>query len=181
MQIFKIVLFLLLTDFESFKKEYCSSEKFEVRCPPDSLLLIHKALFGRMHAGRCVSAEYTHALGCHADVTNYVDTRCTAQQNCSMLVGMFDSISQPCPKDFNAYLEVTHQCIKGNITIVLFCRPMDMWMHIPSKSGLTFGMCAENAHPPNEQWCIAVQSFLKCYCYVSECVIHSYVRHFVYS
>ena len=69
-----------------------------------------------MRAGRCITSEYGHAMGCYSDVTTYLDDTCSGRHNCSMLVATIDSVAQPCAKDFKSYLEVTYECVKGERT-----------------------------------------------------------------
>jgi len=95
-------------------EEYCTSERMNLRCTDrDSVILISKALYGRLHAGRCITSDYAHALGCYSDVTSYLESVCSGHRDCSMLVATVDSVAQPCPKDFKSYLEVTHVCAPG--------------------------------------------------------------------
>lgn len=94
-------------------EEYCTSERFNARCSSFEILLVRRALYGRLAAGRCITAEYAHAIGCFSDVTSYVDEVCSGRTNCSLLVASLDSIAQPCAKDFKSYLEVTHECVRG--------------------------------------------------------------------
>jgi len=94
--------------------EYCTSERMSLRCNDDSsVILISKALYGRLHAGRCITSDYAHALGCYSDVTSYLESVCSGHRECSMLVATVDSVAQPCPKDFKSYLEVIHVCAPG--------------------------------------------------------------------
>ena len=58
-------------------KDFCSSEVFDVSCPKDEVLIIHKALYGRMQSGRCISGEYGHSMGCSDDVLVYMDSQCS--------------------------------------------------------------------------------------------------------
>jgi len=53
--------------------EFCSWQRLDIGCTNNSLLMIRQALYGRLRAGRCITAEYAHALGCHSDVTAYLD------------------------------------------------------------------------------------------------------------
>ena len=102
-------------------EEYCTSERMTLRCnEPNSVILVSKALYGRLHAGRCITSDYAHALGCYSDVTSYLEMVCSGHTDCSMLVATVDSVAQPCPKDFKSYLEVTYQCSNGELTAVLF-------------------------------------------------------------
>lgn len=94
--------------------EFCTSETFNVRCPASNqLIIIRRALYGRLAAGRCITAEYAHAMGCYADVTAHLQDVCAGRGQCSLLVATVDAIAQPCGKDFKSYLDVTHQCVTG--------------------------------------------------------------------
>ena len=46
-------------------REYCSPESFDVSCKQDEVILMEKATYGRMRAGRCIGALN---IGCNADV-----------------------------------------------------------------------------------------------------------------
>ena len=95
-------------------EQYCSSEKLALECTSRSIIIIQSALYGRMTAGKCVTSTYAESMGCHSDVTSQLEWRCSGRQNCSMLVATFDSITQPCPRDFKSYLEITYQCVTGS-------------------------------------------------------------------
>jgi len=100
------------------KEEYCTSEKMNLRCvAPNSVILISKALYGRLRAGRCITSDYAHAIGCYSDVSSYLESVCSGHRECSMLVATVDSVAQPCPKDFKSYLEVTYVCAPGELIV----------------------------------------------------------------
>jgi len=95
-------------------EEYCTSERMNLRCSDaDSVILIVKAVYGRLRAERCITSDYAHALGCYSDVSGYLESVCSGHRDCSMLVATVDSVAQPCPKDFKSYLEVTYVCSPG--------------------------------------------------------------------
>ena len=93
-------------------REYCIQEEFEATCEENEVIVIQEARYGRMSIGRCVSADYGN-LGCSADVTNYIDTKCSGRHHCEMTVKELIDVAQPCDKDFSSYLEVKHECVKG--------------------------------------------------------------------
>ena len=96
-------------------EEYCTSERMNLHCSdPDSVILVSRALYGRLRAGRCITSDYAHALGCYSDVSSYLESACSGRRDCSMLVATVDSVAQPCPKDFKSYLDVTYVCAPGN-------------------------------------------------------------------
>ena len=43
-------------------REYCREETFEVECPPDEVVVMEEARFGRMKYGRCIKK---YDKGCH--------------------------------------------------------------------------------------------------------------------
>jgi len=95
---------------------FCTSETFRASCLPGQVVIIRRALYGRLTAGRCITSEYAHALGCYADVTAHVQDACSGaawRQNCSLLVATVDAIAQPCGKDFKSYLDIEHVCVAG--------------------------------------------------------------------
>jgi len=95
---------------------FCTSETFRASCPAGQVVIIRRALYGRLTAGRCITSEYAHALGCYADVTSHVQDACSSaawRQNCSLLVATVDAIAQPCGKDFKSYLDIEHDCVTG--------------------------------------------------------------------
>jgi len=95
---------------------FCTSETFRSACQPGHVVIVRRALYGRLTAGRCITSEYAHALGCYADVTAHVQDACSGaawRQNCSLLVATVDAIAQPCGKDFKSYLDIDHDCVAG--------------------------------------------------------------------
>lgn len=115
-------------------EEHCSSDTFHLRCPfygidesdeqvtdtgghegvHTEVIVMQRASYGRMRpARRCISAAYTESMGCKADVVGHLHSVCTGRPNCSLLVATMDSVSQPCPKDFKSYVELSYECITG--------------------------------------------------------------------
>ena len=101
-------MFLFFSEF----KEYCIQEEFEATCEEDEVIVVQEARYGRMSIGQCVSADYGN-LGCFADVTNYLDTKCSGRHHCKIHVKELIDVAQPCDKDFSSYLEAKHECVKG--------------------------------------------------------------------
>ncbi|ESO10183.1 hypothetical protein HELRODRAFT_168055 [Helobdella robusta] len=90
---------ILVSNYEikvEFAEEYCTSDHFSARCGSmTEIVMIERAQYGRMSAGRCITAEYAQALGCFSEVTAYLDEFCSGRNNCSILVASIDSIAQP--------------------------------------------------------------------------------------
>ncbi|ELU09896.1 hypothetical protein CAPTEDRAFT_207686 [Capitella teleta] len=117
-------------DAAAESKEYCSNEKFAARCGKNEVIIIQRAQYGRMRNGRCISAGYM--LGCYADVTTHLETLCTGQSNCSVLVGTLDSVAQPCEKDLQSYLEASYQCVKVSASDTCHARTNSTLLTEPS-------------------------------------------------
>ena len=94
-------------------EEFCQTEVFKAGCEKDEVIVIARALYGRMRIGRCVLTDYGH-VGCQADVTLQTDRRCSGRHKCE--VGIPDAVfdaTRPCPLEFKTYFEATYRCFKG--------------------------------------------------------------------
>jgi Galactose binding lectin domain len=99
--------------------EYCLTESFIAQCPDHEMILVERALFGRMELGRCVTRNYGH-LGCSVDVLSYVDAACSGLRQCELSVS--DPVlvrTKPCPPDFSSYLDATYRCVPGNSKTII--------------------------------------------------------------
>jgi len=69
----------------------------------------------RAAAGRCVRTDIGD-LGCSSDVMLELESACSGQQSCQVLVDetTFSRVN-PCPDEPDSYLEVTFKCTTGNI------------------------------------------------------------------
>ena len=93
--------------------EYCLTESFTARCGWNELILIDKALFGRMELGKCVTRNFGH-VGCQTDVLNQLDHACSGLPQCDFSVSDPSLVRmKPCPKDFTSYLDATYDCVPG--------------------------------------------------------------------
>ncbi len=66
-----IILVKYIPSFSNFvfsdeSRDYCQWESLNATCDPNHVILMHKARYGRMQLGRCVTSDYH--IGCHADV-----------------------------------------------------------------------------------------------------------------
>ena len=83
------------------------------------MIIVDKAMFGRMELGRCVTRNYGH-LGCSVDVLSYVDAACSGLRLCELSVS--DPVlvrTKPCPPDFSSYLDATYRCVPGILKTTL--------------------------------------------------------------
>jgi len=95
------------------QSEYCETETFRASCPVSTVIVIRRALYGRMRLGRCVLRDYGY-VGCFADVAVHVDVVCSGRRACSIRIpdAMLDR-ANPCPKDFKTYLLISYDCVSG--------------------------------------------------------------------
>nr|UCK81578.1 Gal-binding and CUB domains containing receptor 15 [Arenicola marina] len=90
--------------------EYCEDELFKANCRGDEVIIIDKAIYGRMRTGRCVAWE--GHMGCQADVQMSLDRVCSGRQSCEVQVSdILLDIQNPCQKDFRGYLEASYICV----------------------------------------------------------------------
>ena len=97
----------------SVQSEYCEAETFRASCPNSTVIVIRRALYGRMRLGRCVLRDYGY-VGCFADVVAHMDAICSGRRACSIRIpdAMLDR-ANPCPKDFKTYLLISYDCVPG--------------------------------------------------------------------
>ena len=105
--------FLKRSETDVAEQAYCQSEYFRVKCQPDEVLLITRALYGRMRISKCVKANFGY-VGCSADVTAIMDGHCSGRRACNVRVldDNFDNL-KPCHDDLKSYLGVAYECVKG--------------------------------------------------------------------
>ncbi len=61
-----IVLVNCFSDHEGVR-DYCERDVFQPTCPPDHVVLMVRAQYGRMREGDCIPGSYG-SIGCSADV-----------------------------------------------------------------------------------------------------------------
>lgn len=149
------------------REEYCTSERFSAKCGPGAIVLVRRAVYGRLRAGRCITSAYGNTMGCYSDVTPYLDDHCSGRRDCSMLVANIDSVAQPCAKDFKSYLEVTYECVRasfvddcrqGNVT---YLTDRSGYLALFSRPERRLGRAAANPGPGPRRhcpWVIAVSA-----------------------
>ena len=111
-------------------REYCDSERFTAQCGPDEVIIMERALYGRMRIGRCVKSDLG-SLHCHSDVLSTMDELCSGKTSCDIQsIGQvhFPPVTQ-CNSELKLYLEVQFTCQKGI-----------MW---PETTKFTFDCCKD--------------------------------------
>ena len=101
--------------------EFCDWESFNETCRKNEVLIIHTARYGRMKLGRCVVKNYGH-IGCGTDVTSEFDRLCSGRHHCLISVISLHGLMTSCPPDLKAYVEVSFECVKGEVTEVIFSK-----------------------------------------------------------
>ena len=98
------------------QSEHCEAETFRASCPVSTVIVVRRALYGRMRLGRCVLRDYGY-VGCFADVVAHMDVICSGRRTCSIRIpdAMLDR-ANPCPKDFKTYLLISYDCVPGVLT-----------------------------------------------------------------
>ena len=74
-----------------------------------------KAQFGQMRIGRCVTEDLGY-IGCHGDVLDILDNRCSGKKSCSLSVAAASRDMIPrstCRQSLLQYLEADYQCVPG--------------------------------------------------------------------
>ena len=101
-------------------QEVCQWETFEAQCPDDHVVVITKAVYGRMRLGRCVKENLGYR-GCQADVKRIVDMKCSGRKQCTITIPDVDlDKTKPC-SELNNYLEASYECRKGEYIQILPC------------------------------------------------------------
>ena len=95
--------------------EYCTTETFRAECAVGEVILVRKALYGRMEIGRCVELNLGY-IGCHEDVIRIVDARCSGKRTCEIRVPDTELEQlHVCIRDLKSYLSVSYMCLKGKL------------------------------------------------------------------
>lgn len=73
-----------------------------------------------MRLGRCVIRDYGY-VGCHADILVHMDAQCSGNTACEVRIpdAVLDR-TNPCPKDFKTYLEVSYECVPGTVLLIIY-------------------------------------------------------------
>ena len=98
--------------------EYCDTELFRATCDERQVIVVDRAVYGRMKIGRCVEINLGH-VGCSADVIATADRRCSGRRSCEIRVPDAELEStRPCLKELKTYLEISYRCVPGMFVIL---------------------------------------------------------------
>ena len=97
--------------------EFCHNEQFKAECPPNQVILMTSALYGRMKIGTCVKTDFGF-VGCFHDVMPHAHERCSGRQACVIPVpdAILD-LTKPCNEDLKSYLETSYICVDGRLVV----------------------------------------------------------------
>jgi len=107
-------------------EEFCNYETFRPECWKNEVIVIEEAIYGRRRAGRCIEAENSDLaedpryLGCHADVRDQLDAKCSGKKLCELRIpdpGLEQAT--PCVKSLKMFLEVRYSCVEGERSIAI--------------------------------------------------------------
>ena len=89
--------------------EYCHGEVFNASCGPGRTVVVTSAMYGRMGIGRCIPTNDGH-LGCHVDVTHIMNSRCSGQQFCEIVIPDEQWDRDMCRPDAVKFLAASFNC-----------------------------------------------------------------------
>lgn len=102
-------------------REYCQSETFRATCPKNQVVVMKKALYGRMGTGRCLTDEFGN-LGCEFDVLREMDNICSGTNSCEFKVddSSFAAVKPFCHAQLKSYLLAGYDCVPGETQIIQY-------------------------------------------------------------
>jgi len=114
-----IIIIIIITSNDYWcvsltEQSICQSEYFRAKCSGiDEVLLMTRALYGRMHISKCVKENFGF-IGCSTDVLELVDAQCSGRRECSIrILDENFGNAKPCHDDLKTYLQVNYRCVKG--------------------------------------------------------------------
>jgi len=88
-------------------------DRFSPNCDVGTVILITRAVYGRMQFGKCITRR--EDLNCSTDALEHVERKCSGRQTCEMaLDSNLRNSPHGCDSDRMTYLEVSYRCISGN-------------------------------------------------------------------
>jgi len=93
--------------------DYCDTEVFKAECSLGDVIIMDRAVYGRMSLGRCVEMNLGY-IGCASDVLHMADSRCSGKRVCEIRIpdAEFEA-TRPCLKELKTYLQAAYQCVPG--------------------------------------------------------------------
>ena len=99
----------------------CEGNTETISCTdPQTYITVTFASYGRTSTQVCIDTTLpTNNVGCHSDVTEEVRISCADRNSCG-LEASNDKFGDSCP-GYYKYLEVTYQCITGELCLEKTC------------------------------------------------------------
>ena len=104
-------------------QEFCSFENFNPICSKNEVIVITRAIYGRMKEGRCLELNTKISMadkqdpqyfGCSDDVLDFMDRKCSGRTECNVRANDQEMRRKSsCYKDLEKYLEASHLCVSG--------------------------------------------------------------------
>ena len=91
----------------------CNYESFRARCQPGEVIIMQRAMYGRMNSGRCLKGDQG-LTECTSNVLGISDSKCSGKRHCAIQVPNqeFDN-SKECLQLVRVYFEGSFDCVKG--------------------------------------------------------------------
>jgi len=102
--------------------QFCLLETFRPGCWKNEVIVMEEAIYGRRHIGKCIKPEDVEGvedkpefLGCHTNVLNFLDTKCSGKKQCEVSVPDADlqRTEHACRRGLMLFLEVKYTCVEG--------------------------------------------------------------------
>ncbi|ESN96078.1 hypothetical protein HELRODRAFT_189099 [Helobdella robusta] len=120
----KISLNIRNTNLDSEQnEEHCNGELFAPTCQHGEVVVIKKALYGRMNIGKCLTESELEAYGsqktnpkfygCKKDVTAFLSEVCSMKNRCDLRITDLDKFANGlCHPGLRLHLNVAYSCLK---------------------------------------------------------------------
>ncbi|ELU10350.1 hypothetical protein CAPTEDRAFT_204006 [Capitella teleta] len=106
--------------FQEITVQTCDNEVFQARCPYSQALLITQAKYGHIETSRCVDDifEELGSLGCYANITELIGSRCNSKNKCEIDGEDTDVMSsKSCKKGLPMYMDISYVCLPDTTSI----------------------------------------------------------------
>ena len=107
---------MFTTNIKPNLAEYCGREDFIAHCAGGDVIVMTRAVYGRMRLGKCITQDVGY-LGCQTDVLGVMDDVCSSRDQCRVQplldLNFHSHIQNPCMGELMRYLEADFSCRRG--------------------------------------------------------------------
>ena len=107
---------MFTTNIKPNLAEYCGREDFIAHCAGGDVIVMTRAVYGRMRLGKCITQDVGY-LGCQTDVLGVMDDVCSSRDRCRVQplldLNFHSHIQNPCMGELMRYLEADFSCRRG--------------------------------------------------------------------